>query len=601
MSVLIGHEGCDKCGSSDAKAKYKDDDGSLSSHCFSCGHTVASQGYIESKNAGKTKGRIVQSNVKNVKENMSTEKQEKVKPVISAEVQQEIKDRTSYKLNNWRGISDETSKFFGLRAEYNEGSGEIESVYYPITNEDGLSGYKKRLLPKSFSSIGLTGKDSQLFGQFRYKNKQAKYCLITEGETDTAAAYQMLKEYQDSRGGDFEPPVVVGITVGAQSAHKQVAANYSFFEQFSKVLYMPDLDEPGLAAVDNVAKALPRGKAFIMKGDLKDASEYLEKGKEKAFINYFYKAQAWTPASLHSSSTLYEEALKYADLDKLALPSWLPKMNDMLGGGLIKGTLSLIVAASSLGKSTFTNQLFVDWILENKTKEEERKEVFGVLSLEATAGEFATQLLSYYCKHKFINIKDREERVRVMAQPEVASKAKELFEDENGAPSFLLCDDRGADLDDVEVKIEEMVRSMGITVLIIDVTSDLFSGVENSRQEAHMTFQKKLAKETGTSIINVCHTRKSQSGDKDKSRGAEISDSDIIGSSTLVKSASVVIGLLRDKMAEDEIERNTTKLRILKSRHSGQTGEAGNLYYDAQEHKLIDLEEYLKENGTMNF
>lgn len=599
MSVLLRHEGCDSCGSSDAKAVYQDEDGSENSHCFSCGKTVASKEYIEAKNASKTKSkRKVQVKDLNMDE---TEVKVKSKPVITPEVAQEIKDRTSYKLNNWRDISDETSKFFGVRAEYNESSGEIDSIYYPITNEDGLSGYKKRLLPKSFSSIGLTGKDSQLFGQFRYKNKQAKYCLIVEGETDVLAAYQMLKDYQDTRGGDFEPPVVVGVTVGAQSGHKQIAANYAFFEQFSKVIYMPDMDEPGLAAIDNVAKALPRGKAFIMKGDLKDAAEYLEKGKDKAFLNYFYKAQAWTPASLHSSTELYEEALKYADLDKLALPSWLPKMNDMLGGGLIKGTLSLVVAASSLGKSTFTNQLFVDWILENKNKEDERKEVFGVLSLEATAGEFATQLLSYYCKNKFINIKDREERVRVMAQPEVAAKAKELFEYENGSPSFLLCDDRGADLDDVETKIEEMVRSMGITVLIIDVTSDLFSGVENSRQEAHMTFQKKLAKETGTSIINVCHLRKSPTGDKDKSRGAEISDSDIIGSSTLVKSASVVIGLLRDKMAEDPIERNTTKLRILKSRHSGQTGEAGNLYYAAQEHKLIDLEEYQRENGVTEF
>lgn len=519
------------------------------------------------------------------------------KPVITPEQADEIKQRTTYKLDNWRSISDETSKFFGVRAEYDETTGEIESIYYPITNDSGLSGYKKRLLPKSFTSIGLTGKDSHLFGQFRFKGKQEKFCIITEGEQCTLAAYQMLKSYQESRGGNYDPPVVVGITVGAQSAHKQVAANYGFFEKFTKIIYAPDMDEPGQSSIDAVAKALPRGKAFIMQGELKDCAEYLEKGKEKAFINNYYSAKQWTPAELHSSTTLYAEALKYADLDKIALPSWLPKMNDMLGGGLIKGTLSLIAAASSLGKSTFSNQLFVDWIIENKLKPEDRKEVFGVLSLEATAGEFATQLLSYYCKHKFINIKDRTERMKMMEQPEVAAKAKELFEDENGLPSFLLCDDRGADLDDVEVKIEEMVRSMGITVLLIDVTSDLFSGVDNSRQEAHMTFQKKLAKETGISIINVVHTRKSQSGDKDKSRGAEISDSDIIGSSTLIKSASVVIGLLRDKMAEDPVERNTTKLRILKSRHSGQTGEAGELYYDSQEHRLVDKAEWLLENG----
>ena len=599
MGVLIRHEGCDSCGSSDAKAVYQDEDGSENSHCFSCSKTVASKEYIEAKNQEKTRGKRSAKTKDTMSED--TEVKTKSKPVITPEVAQEIKDRTSYKLNNWRGISDETSKFFGIRAEYNESSGEIDSVYYPITNDEGLSGYKKRLLPKSFSSIGLTGKDSQLFGQFRYKNKQAKYCLIVEGETDVCSAYQMLKEYQDTRGGDFEPPVVVGVTVGAQSAHKQIAANYAFFEQFTKVLYMPDMDEPGLAAIDNVAKALPRGKAFIMKGDLKDATEYLEKGKDKAFINYFYKAQAWTPASLHSSNELYAEALKYADLDKIALPEWLGKMNDMLAGGIPKGTLTLIAGFSSSGKSTFNNQLIVDWIMENKKKPEDRKEVFGILSLEATAGEFATQLMSYYCKQKFINIKDREERVRVMSQPEIEAKAKELFTDNNGLPSFLLCDDRGADLDDVEIKIEEMIRSMGITILLIDVTSDLFSGVENSRQEEHMAFQKRLVKETGVSIINVVHTRKTGSGEKDGSRGAELTDSSIIGSSTLIKSASVVIGLVRDKMAEDDLERNTLKLRLMKSRHAGATGDAGSLYYDAAEHRLVDLEKYMEENGLGTF
>jgi len=605
MSTFIGHGSCSSCGSKDNFASYRDDDGSVSGHCFGCQFTVPSKRWLEensdssnSSNGGKH--RKFNERTQSEQTDMHEQKQDK-KTLISAEAAKDIKERTSYKLNKWRGLSDETSKFFGLRAEYDEQTGEVSSIYYPITSDDALAGYKKRLLPKSFSSIGSTGRDSQLFGQFRYKNKQAKYCLITEGETDAASAYQMLKDYQDSRGGDYEPPVVVGITVGAQSAHKQVAANYQFFEQFTKVIFMPDMDEPGLAAVDNVARALPRGKAFIMKGDLKDATEYLEKGKEKAFVNYFYKAQAWTPAELHSSNTLYEEALKYADLDKLALPAWLSKMNDMLGGGLISKTLTLVCAASSQGKSTFVNQLFVDWILENKLKEDSRKEVFGVLSLEATAGEFATQLISYQCKQKFINIHDRQERIRVMSQPEVAAKAKELFEDANGAPSFLLCDDRGADLDDVEAKIEEMIRSMGITVLLIDVTSDLFSGVDNARQEQHMTFQKKLAKEAGVSIVNVCHLRKTQGGEKDKSRGAEITDSDIIGSSTLVKSASVVIGLIRDKMAEDEMERNTVNLRILKSRHSGQTGDAGSLYYDKNEHRLVDLEDWKRDNGVVNF
>jgi replicative DNA helicase len=263
----------------------------------------------------------------------------------------------------------------------------------------------------------------------------------------------------------------------------------------------------------------------------------------------------------------------------------------MLAGGIPKGTLTLIAAASSIGKSTFTNQLLVDWLLENKDKPDDRREVFAVLSLEATAGEFATQLLSYYCKRKFTNIESREERLQVMSQPEVAQQAKELFEDSEGRPSFLLCDDRGGSVDDVETKVEEIIRSMGVTVLMIDVTSDILSGLDIPRQEEFMAFQKRLVKETGVSIINVVHTRKTSGGAKDSSEGAEITDSSIIGSSTLVKSASVVIGLIRNKMAETEQERNTVKLRLLKSRHAGHTGDAGSLYYDSKEHRLCAVED----------
>jgi hypothetical protein len=116
-----------------------------------------------------------------------------------------------------------------------------------------------------------------------------------------------------------------------------------------------------------------------------------------------------------------------------------------------------------------------------------------------------------------------------------------------------------------------------------------------------MAFQKRLVKETGVSIINVVHTRKTTGGAKDSSEGAEITDSSIIGSSTLVKSAAVVIGLVRNKMAEAEQDRNTVKLRLLKSRHAGNTGDAGALYYDGKEHRLVDLDVWLNENGTKEF
>lgn len=598
MSRFIKHTNCEKCGSSDNFALYRDDSGHESGHCFGCNFTIPSRDWLEENSDKKSSKSKPKSKVKEDMKDQETEfKPEKIKDPITAEVKEEIKARTSQYVNNWRKIDNNTCKHFGIRAEYDEETGELESVYYPIMREGALVGFKKRTLPKTFQGIGDTTATTELFGQFRYKNKQDKYCLITEGEQCSLAAFQMLKDYNDGRGKDFGEPVVVGITTGAQSAHKQIAANYSFFEGFSKCIIAMDQDEPGQKAIEKIAKALPRGKAFIFSGNLKDCAEYLEKDKEKDFIRNYYNAKPWTPVALHSSTELYAEALNYADLEKIALPSWLKQMNDMLAGGIPKATLTLIAAGSSSGKSTLTNQLLVDWLMMNKVKPEERKEIFAVLSLEATAGEFATQLLSYYCKQKFINIADREERIKAMQRPEVAVKAKELFEDLEGKPSFLLCDDRGSSIDDVEDKIEEIIRSMGVTILVIDVTSDLLSGVEIGRQEEFMAFQKRLVKETGVAIINVVHTRKTDGGSKDTSRGAEITDSSIIGSSTLVKSASVVIGLVRDKMAETELERNTMHLRLLKSRHAGATGNAGALFYDSKEHRLIPLDDWIEANG----
>lgn len=586
MARFVRHEACPSCNSSDACAVYHDE----SMHCFSCGFTKASEEWLEANGDKKNKRKHNSVHNKSKEEPMTEPLKVKIKDPITEGAKEEIKSTTTTNLQGWRKIKSDTSRFYATRGAYDESTGELESIFYPATRDGKLVGYKKRLLPKSFSGIGDTTATVELFGQFRYKNKSSKYCLITEGEQCSMAGFQMLKEYNDKRSSDFGEPVVVGISVGANTAHKQIAANYSFFEQFTKCIVAMDSDEAGQAVIDKVAKALPRGKAFIFKGELKDIAEYLEQGKEKSFLSSYFSAAPWTPVELHSSTELYGEALKYVDMDKLALPVWLSKMNTMLAGGLPKGTLTLIAAASSIGKSTFNNQLLVDWILANKEKPDERREVFAVLSLEATAGEFATQLLSYHCKQKFTNIENREERIRVMMQPEVEKQAKELFEDSEGRPSFLLCDDRGGDIDDVEAKIEEIIRSMGVTVLLIDVTSDLLSGLDISRQESFMAFQKRLVKETGVSIINVVHTRKTSDGAKDSSRGAEITDSSIIGSSTLVKSASVVIGLIRDKMADTEQERNTTHVRLLKSRHAGHTGDAGSLYYDSREHRLCAVE-----------
>jgi twinkle protein len=52
-----------------------------------------------------------------------------------------------------------------------------------------------------------------------------------------------------------------------------------------------------------------------------------------------------------------------------------------------------------------------------------------------------------------------------------------------------------------------------------------------------------------------------------------------------------VIGLERNGQAEDEKERNTTKVRVLKNRFSGITGPACHLLYSKDSGRMLEIEE----------
>jgi twinkle protein len=53
----------------------------------------------------------------------------------------------------------------------------------------------------------------------------------------------------------------------------------------------------------------------------------------------------------------------------------------------------------------------------------------------------------------------------------------------------------------------------------------------------------------------------------------------------------MVLGLERHAQAEDPIERNTTRLRTIKNRYSGETGPSGAVLYDKFTGRMIEIAE----------
>lgn len=570
---------CPSCGSSDGLAIYSDD----SSHCFVCQKTVPSE---EFKEANKEPKKVRKS----VRKEVMTEK---VKTAVTSQQTEELKSRTSLSARGYRGIKDETLKTFGVRTEFNEETGEVYCTYYPCTVNGELSGWKPRVHPKQFGgSIGQTGSNCDLFGQFKFKNG-GKTVLIVGGEHDQLAAYQMLKEYYVSKGWDFEP-VVVSPTVGETGCAKQIAAQYTWFNQSDKIVVAMDSDEAGQKAIDKIVAALPKGKVFVAKWSGKDPNEMLLKGKERQFISDFYNAKAYVPAGVVGSNELYDKIVAQAEQIKVPFPPFLKTLNDMLGGGLNLGHIYTCSGVTGGGKTSLINEMIYHWLFHSPYQ-------IGVVSMELNAGQYGEVLLSRHIQQKLAKL-NHDDKIKLLSTDQIRLMGKELFEKEDGSPRFMLIDDRDSSLEQFQDTIEQMIISSGVKIVVIDPWSDVLDGLSNEEQALAMKWLKSCIKSHGCSFFLINHVRKSQNGGKnDQSAGGKITESDIMGSSTIMKSASANILLMRNKDAEDIQERNTTNISLAKNRLLGLTGPAGQVYYDFETHTLHDLEEWSKQNGPKDF
>lgn len=527
---------------------------------------------------------------KEVMQKDDTAKPVKEKEAISDDKALQIKEETSTRCSGYRGLSDNVTAYFGVRHSFSEEDGSVVEQYYPCTQNGKLVGYKVREVPKDFKSIGRTGATTECFMQFRFP-RGGKYVILTEGEIDALSAYQMLKEYNEKRGNDYEV-AVVSATTGAQSA-KQIANNYAFFDMFEQIIISYDGDEPGQKAIESIVKVLPKGKVKIMQMKHKDANEYLQKSDQKAFISDFYNAKTYVPAGVVGSSELYEKLLDSALVEKIPLPNFMKKLDEMIGS-IELGTIGIFAAGSGAAKTTVANELIYYWLFNSPHK-------VGVVSLELTCSQYAQAMLSRHIQNKISRIKDPEEKLTYLKQEKVKEKANELFLDEHGNDRFMLIDERDGSVEVLQDKIEELIISCGCKVIILDPLSDIMDSLTVDEQAKFMKWCKSMIKNYNCTFLMIAHIRKSGNNKDAASTGAFIPEEAITGSSTIFKSASWVVMMMRDKYNEDPVVRNTTKLILSKNRSGGETGDCGSLYYDNQHHVLHDLDEWIQENGPSGF
>lgn len=504
-----------------------------------------------------------------------------------------LRDRTK-EFVQYRGIRSETMKFFGHRTEV-DARGNITCVYYPETNYErshdtvkSLMGFKSRVLPKQFGmrNVGLTGRSNELSGQHLFRNKTGKYILIVGGENDKAAAYQILKDSQ--RDSEYDSIPVVSPTTGEGSAYKQIADNYDFLDQFDWIVVGMDNDDAGHKATNSIVEHLPKEKVKIAKWSMKDPHSMLEAGKHKQMVRDFYSAKEFNTSILKSSSDIIDEIGDVLLSQKITLPPYMHVMEkNMKRAFSTTGRVVNIIGTTSCGKSTHVNNMTYHWIMGEGLKP-------LIYSGEMVAGEYALDLLSIHLEKNLDWFETGQDAYDYLHLPEVMEMYEDLFTDELGRERFRIIDDRDGDIYQLQKDIESGVKQHSCNIVIIDVLSDLIRYLPTDEQERHMAWQKNFVK-SGVSIVNVNHTVKPDRDKEGKVR--DISEYDCLGSGTIPQSAHINIVLNRNKIDDDPVASNTTRVMMPKCRR-GTTGPAGEWYYDGQTRKIYDKQDWLDNNRT---
>jgi len=468
-----------------------------------------------------------------------------------------------------RGITEETAKKFGVKI-VTDTQGKVLQHIYPYFTSNEITASKTRYVDQKFFSWKGTPSNTGLFGQ-QVAPKNGKFITIVEGECDAMAAYELL--------GSKWP--VVSIKSGAAGAVKDIKESLEFLEGYETVVLAFDNDKPGRQASRQVARILKPGSARLMTlpNGFKDPNEMLRKNAHSAFIKAFWEAKIYTPSGVLNVSDSKD---KFKNRKKReAVPYPWRGLNDKLYG-LRQGELVTLTGGTGLGKSSVTREL-EHWLIKTtkhnvgiiSLEEDWRRTVDGILSIEANARMYIDQVREQFTEEQIDKMFDI------------------LYDGKNKNRVWIHAHFGTNDIDEIFSKLRFMIVGCDCKWVVVDhlhmLVSSLEGGDERRAIDNIMTRLRSLVEETGVGLILVSHLRRVD-GNKGHENGVETSLSHLRGSQSIAQLSDCVISLERNQQADDAVEANTTKIRVLKSRYTGDVGVATSLVYDKETGRLNEVE-----------
>mgnify|MGYP003647175989 CR=1 FL=1 len=485
------------------------------------------------------------------------------------EIKIEVKPMTTK--GKWGALSDrkisiETAKKYDTKIKI-EGN-TVTHHLYGYFNEAGtqIATKIRQTKDKKMWSEGDIS-EAILFGQHVFAPK-GKYITVCEGEVDAMSAYELMGSKWPS----------VSIKTGSAGALRDCKKAFSYLDSFDTVVLCFDMDKAGRKATEEVAQLFAPNKCKVTNLDYKDANEYLKMGKREAFTQAWWNAKPHTPAGIINlkdiGGSLYEE-----DYCETCPYPWA-KMNEKTYG-MRTGELVTFTSGAGMGKSSIIREL-MHHLLRNT------QDNIGVLALEESVKNTAWNIMSVEASARLYikEVRDSYER----------NQLEEWQNNTIGSGRFFAFDHFGSiSNDEILSRIRFMAQALECKWIILDHLSILVSGQEESFGDERksidmlMTKLRSLVEQTSIGLLLVSHLRR-PTGDKGHEDGKEVSLSHLRGSASIAHLSDGVIALERNQQDDDEVLANTTVVRILKNRYTGDTGIATHLFYDKATGRMTEIE-----------
>jgi twinkle protein len=466
-----------------------------------------------------------------------------------------------------RKLSEESCRKWGYGTATHSGS-PVQVANYYTPDGSKLVAQKVRYPDKKFCVLG-DMKEAGLYGQHLWRDG-GKYVVITEGEIDAISVSQVFEHKYP----------VVSIPTGSSGARKALGKSSDWLEKFETVVLMFDMDEPGQAAVSECIDILSPGKVKVASLPLKDANDMLKAGRGAEIVQAFWSAKAARPDGIVAGTDLWE-VITQEQKPGEAVPFPYSKLQAMTLG-MRKGEVIMFASGTGMGKSECVRQIYTYLLLQHG-------ETLGLIHLEEKLKKTSEAMMGLYLGRR-LNLD------RTGVTPE---KLREAFDATVGSGRVFLYDHFGsADSENLFNKIRYFARGCGCTTVVLDHISMIVSGIEDGDErriiDNLMTKLATLAQELNIRIVTITHLKKPMG--KPHEEGGHVSLDDFRGSGTIKQLTHTAIGLERNQ--QDEQRKHYTRLRLLKCRETGETGEAGWLFYEKDSGRLREVEEPVFQDET---